>query len=102
MSNENVVGYAGDLLATDAFRLLSDDPSSTLIDVRTRAEWAYVGAPDLTAIGKSVLFLEWQSFPTMQVDSDFAARLGATLGSAAVQPGAPLLFLCARAPPPSP
>ena len=94
MSKENTVGYAGDLLATDAFRLLSDDSAATLVDVRTRAEWAYVGAPDLTSIGKSVLFLEWQNFPTMLADPDFAARLTTMLQAAAVEPGAPLLFLC--------
>ena len=94
MTNDNAVGYAGDLLATDAFQLLTTDASSALIDVRTQAEWTYVGAPDLTAIGKTVLFLEWQSFPAMQVDSGFAARLCAMLASARVELGAPLLVLC--------
>jgi len=94
MPNENAAGYAGDLPATEAFHLLTVDPASMLIDVRTQAEWAYVGAPDLGSIGKSVLFLEWQSFPSMQVDAAFVARLSARLEAAAVRPGAPLLFLC--------
>jgi rhodanese-related sulfurtransferase len=94
MTNANAVGYAGDLLATDAFRLLAADAASALIDVRTQAEWTYVGAPDLTSIGKTVLFVEWQSFPAMEVDPGFAARLSAMLASARVEPGARLLFLC--------
>ncbi len=75
MSSENAAGYAGDVLAAEAYRVLSSDETSVLIDVRTQAEWGYVGVPDLSALGKTPLFLEWQSFPTMQVDPDFAARL---------------------------
>jgi hypothetical protein len=43
MSGQSPVGYAGDILAIDAYALLSTDKLSTLIDVRTQAEWAYVG-----------------------------------------------------------
>ena len=94
MPNENAAGYAGDLPATEAFQMLADDPASVLIDVRTQAEWSFVGAPDLGSIGKTVLFQEWQSFPAMQADPDFAARLMARLTAAGVKPGTPLLFLC--------
>jgi rhodanese-related sulfurtransferase len=94
MSYQNFSGYAGDLLASDAFSLLEGDPSSVLIDVRTKAEWAYVGTPDTQALGKTPLFLEWQSYPSMSVDASFAARLEALLQSAGVERGAPLLFLC--------
>ena len=61
MSGQRPVGYAGDILAVDAYALLSTDKSSMLIDVRTQAEWAYVGTPDLTALDKTPLFLEWQT-----------------------------------------
>lgn len=94
MCKENAVGYAGDLLATDAYELLSTDVDSALVDVRTQAEWAYVGVPDLTSIGKTALFLEWQSFPAMRVDPGFSARLSAMLQDARVTTEAPLLFLC--------
>lgn len=94
MSNENAPGYAGDLSPADAYDLLAADTSSTLIDVRTQAEWAYTGAPDLTALGKTPLFIEWQRFPAMDVDPAFATRLAAMLGAAGVEPGAKLLFLC--------
>jgi rhodanese-related sulfurtransferase len=87
-------GYAGDLLAIDAFTLLQGDARSVLIDVRTQAEWTYVGAPDIRTLGKTPFFLEWQTYPSMEVDAKFAARLDALLKAAGVEPGAPLVFLC--------
>jgi rhodanese-related sulfurtransferase len=94
MSHQNFAGYAGDLLALDAYALLDGDASAVLIDVRTEAEWAYVGTPDLQALGKKPLFLEWQSYPSMAVDADFAFSLEARLHSAGVERGVPLVFLC--------
>ena len=94
MSYQNNAGYAGDLLAVDAYALLEGEASSILIDVRTKAEWAYVGTPDLHALGKTPLFLEWQSYPSMAVDADFAARLEALLRPRGVERGASLVFLC--------
>ncbi len=94
MSYQNFAGYAGDLLALDAHALLEGDASAVLIDVRTKAEWAYVGTPDIRSLGKTPLFLEWQSYPSMAIDADFAAQLEAQLGSAGVERGASLVFLC--------
>jgi rhodanese-related sulfurtransferase len=94
MSYQNFAGYAGDLLATDAYALLEGDASSVLIDVRTEAEWAYVGRPDIRELGKTPFFLEWQSYPSLQVDADFASHLAALLDSAGVERGASLVFLC--------
>ena len=94
MSYQNFAGYAGDLLAIDAYALLERDSASVLIDVRTQAEWTYVGTPGLQTVGKTPLFLEWQSYPSMAVDPNFAARLEAQLQSAGVERGAPLVFLC--------
>ena len=45
------MAYAGDLSPTQAYQLLSDEPEAVLVDVRTRAEWSYVGVPDLSASG---------------------------------------------------
>ena len=94
MSGQRQVGYAGDILAVDAYALLSTDKSSMLIDVRTQAEWAYVGTPDLRALDKTPLFLEWQTYPSMQLDGQFAVHLESMLESAGVERGASLLFLC--------
>jgi rhodanese-related sulfurtransferase len=94
MSFQHAVGYAGDLVSTEAYGLLAHDAASTLIDVRTQAEWTYVGAPDLQILGKAPLFLEWQAFPSMNVDAHFAARLSAMLEAVDVKHGASLVFLC--------
>ncbi len=94
MSYQNFAGYAGDLLAIDAYALLEGNSTSVLVDVRTQAEWAFVGTPDIRALGKTPLFLEWQSYPSMEVDANFAARLEGLLQPPGVERGASLVFLC--------
>jgi rhodanese-related sulfurtransferase len=94
MSYQSGTKYAGDLLSTDAYGILAGDPTSTLVDVRTQAEWAYVGVPDLSSLGKTALFVEWQRFPSMQVDETFVARLSTMLETAGVKRAAPLVFIC--------
>jgi rhodanese-related sulfurtransferase len=94
MSYQNFLGYAGDILAVDAYTLLKGDSTSVLIDVRTQAEWTYVGIPDLQGLDKTPLLLEWQSYPSMAVDGDFAGRLETLLRSEGVEHGASLVFLC--------
>jgi len=86
--------YAGDVSSEAAWELLSTVPEATLVDVRTAAEWAFVGVPDLGALGKEPILAEWQSYPTMAVDPAFAAGLAATLAAGGVGPDAPVLFLC--------
>jgi len=56
---------------------LATRPRSQLIDVRTRAEWTYVGIPDLGSIGKRAILVEWQTFPDQTVD--FFERLTGNL-----------------------
>lgn len=82
--------YAGDITETEAWRRLSEDPSAVLIDVRTPAEWAYVGIPDTSSLGKKVIFIPWLHFPTMELNAQFAEQLEQT-GVAADQQ---LFFIC--------
>lgn len=91
----------GDLLSavteigeTEAWQHLSASASAQLIDVRTAAEWAFVGVVDLTAIGKTPILIEWQRFPDQQVDSDFVHRLSAALRDRGVGEDDQLFFLC--------
>lgn len=81
--------YAGDLDPTAAWRLLADDPSAVLVDVRTRAEWQWVGGADLTELGKPVVGIEWVSS-----DGEPNQRFLDQLGEAGLEPEAPVLFLC--------
>ena len=55
--------YAGDVSPRDAWAALELDPHAVLIDVRTKAEWSYVGTPDLSALDRPVIKIEWQSWP---------------------------------------
>lgn len=82
--------YAGDILPTAAWEILGREPASALIDVRTPAEWAYVGLPDLSPLGKQVLMLPWQVFPTMAVNERFADQLE----EQGLPKDASLVFLC--------
>ena len=45
------MSYAGDLTPQQAWDLLTSDEGAVLVDVRTDAEWRYVGIPDAAAIG---------------------------------------------------
>jgi rhodanese-related sulfurtransferase len=84
-------GYTGDISPTAALRILEQTAAAVLVDVRTTAEWAYVGAPDLRALGKAPVAIEWQMFPSMQINPDFVARLVAHVGE---DRDTPLLMLC--------
>jgi rhodanese-related sulfurtransferase len=70
-------GYAGDVDSPRAWEILESDPAAVLIDVRTAPECRYVGAPDLAPLGKQALFVEWQSYPDLAVNPDFAAEVEA-------------------------
>jgi rhodanese-related sulfurtransferase len=83
-------GYAGDVTPAAAWKILSEDEAAVLIDVRTRAEWNYVGLPDLEKLAKKPALIEWQAFPSMQPNPEFVAALSAVLPDKA----APLLFIC--------
>lgn len=86
--------YAGDVTVGDAWRDLGATADACLIDVRTEAEWAFVGLPVLDAIGKAPLLVSWNEFPSGARVPDFAGRLKAALAEAGVGPDAPLYFLC--------
>ncbi len=82
--------YAGDVTPNEAWEILSSESAATLIDVRTDAEWAYVGGPDLGAIEKQSVLIGWQLFPSMAVNPRFVdevERLG-------LNKDTPILLLC--------
>ena len=83
-------GLAGEIEARDAWKILEQDKDAILIDVRTDAEWAFVGLPDLSPLGKTVVRLSWQAFPDMAVDPAFCDKLE----SLGLPRNAPLLFMC--------
>ena len=84
------MSYAGDVTPAEAWEALSDDPAAVLVDVRTAAEWTYVGLPDLRSLDKDVVLVEWQTYPSGAVTDDFVAQLSA----AGVDEQAHVYFIC--------
>ena len=83
-------GYAGDVAPAIAWKILSELKDAVLIDCRTRAEWNYVGLPDLETLAKKAALIEWQVFPSMQPNPEFVAALSGAMPDK----DAPLLFIC--------
>lgn len=84
-----MAAYAGDVTPQEAWRLLQANPKARLVDVRTMAEWRYVGLPDLTALGQVPVLAEWQGSDGVP-NPAFADQVEA----AGVEPDAPVLLLC--------
>lgn len=80
--------------AEETWSRLKMDRTSLLIDVRTRAEWTFVGVPDLSAVGKQVITIEWQSYPEGQVDPAFISRLQDVVEKVGQGKDTDLFFIC--------
>jgi len=79
---------------SDVWKRLQSDPGSVLIDVRSQSEWTFVGLPDLSTLGKTVLTIEWQTFPDGQINAAFADRLTAELKRLGASENTELFFIC--------
>ena len=84
------MAYAGDVTARQAWEQLSKDRRAVLVDVRTPAEWSYVGAPDLSGLVKTLVKVFWQAYPGMALNPRFAEELGRT----GISKDDSLYFLC--------
>lgn len=78
----------------DAWARLKSDAGSVLIDVRTIAEWTYIGLPDLSSIGKRPVLVEWQGFPDGQLNPAFVERVTEALDPLGANRESELLFIC--------
>ncbi len=84
--------YAGDLTPREAWDLLTAEPGAVLVDVRTRAEWTYVGVPDATPVGRETVLTEWVTYPAGGRNPAFVDDLLAA--GLAPGDGRPIVFLC--------
>lgn len=75
---------------TQVWDAICNDPQAQVVDVRTDAEWTYVGLPDLTDAGKQPLLIPWQIFPSMQVNAGFTDQMK----QAGLTPSHKVYFLC--------
>ena len=79
-----------DVTPLQTWQALAADPAARLVDVRTDAEWTYVGLPELSELNKQVLLIAWQGFPSGALNLRFTQQLGAA-GLAGDQA---LYFIC--------
>lgn len=84
------MSYAGDVTPQDAYAAVTGPERAVLVDVRTRAEWTYVGLPVLPAGCEELRRVEWLSYPDGTVNESFVDELRA----AGITEGQPLYFLC--------
>ncbi|MBT5522003.1 MAG: rhodanese-like domain-containing protein [Rhodospirillales bacterium] len=86
----NDLGYAGDKTPEESWAMLSEISGAVLVDVRTDAEWAFVGTPDLGSLGKNLCLAAWIVYPNMTGNADFVA----TVENHAPDTDAHILFIC--------
>ena len=68
-AREMELPYEGALLPDEALTLLQEAPDAKLVDVRSRAEWDWVGRIP------GAVEIEWQSYPGMRHNPDFTNYL---------------------------
>lgn len=83
-------GYAGNLTVEEAWSLLGRGPDAVLVDIRTQAEWSYVGVPDLSAIDREAVLAQWLLAPSMSENQNFFNELAAQ----GVTPGKAAIIMC--------
>ncbi|NHN84340.1 rhodanese-like domain-containing protein [Acetobacter musti] len=71
------------------WQALQENPEARLIDVRTPAEWLFVGMPDISEVSRTVHAISWQ-LPNGMPNSRFLEELHA----AGLKEGQPLYFIC--------
>jgi rhodanese-related sulfurtransferase len=94
------VGYAGDVTPEQAWAMVSGDERAVLVDVRTAAEWTYVGVPEPSPAGSPLVTVEWKRYPDGAVNPSFVDELRVALSAvdgdtrAGEEHDRPLVFLC--------
>lgn len=96
---EDVSGVGGgvpidSVSVEEAWARLERDGGAVLIDVRTGAEWAFVGVPDLSSIRKRPVLVEWQDLAGNRAHPDFADRAAKALTTIGAGKDSELFFLC--------
>ena len=83
-------GYAGDVTSAEAMEILRNNVDAVLLDVRTDAEWTFVGRPDLSSLGREPVLISWQTFPGMAPNGGFVDAVRRSVLSKDV----PVLVMC--------
>jgi rhodanese-related sulfurtransferase len=82
-ARDNGLPYEGALLPAEAAELMKSHPKAMLVDVRSRAEWDFVGRVP------GAVEIEWKSYPGMAANTRFLEELTAKVPQDAIA-----MFLC--------
>lgn len=93
MGTQDGRSYAGDITPQQAWKLLSDNSDAVLVDVRTDAEWRFVGVPDLSSLGREAVFIQW-STTDGALNNNFVDELRDQMASPESGGERPVVFLC--------
>ncbi|MFN8227375.1 MAG: rhodanese-like domain-containing protein [Mycobacterium sp.] len=84
------MSYAGDITPEQAWTMLEEHSDAVLVDCRTDAEWRFVGTADISALGRDVVYVEWN-----RGDGTHNDGFVDDLIAGGVTPGdRPVIFLC--------
>lgn len=91
-AQNKVVGlnYAGEVSPRCAFNYASAN-KSVIVDVRTAAEWQFVGIPDLSSTLGRLLTLSWKLYPSFDLNPGFIDSL---IAETSLTKDTPLFFMC--------
>ena len=84
----------GDVTPVEAWEMLKGEPKAQLVDVRTTAEWAFVGVPDLTQLNRNVIAIEWSVYPSLARNEQFEALVAEKLKAQGAGANTSIVFLC--------
>ena len=83
--------YAGDKSPKETWDALAKDPKAQLVDVRSDAEFTWVGVPDLAKLGKKPVCIPWKFYaPKAAPNEKFVDQVKASLPDT----DAPIFFIC--------
>ncbi len=74
--------------------MLSENPQAILVDVRSDAEWRFVGVPDLSSLDREVVYVEWATSDGARNDNFLTELRDRIPAAPAGQQERPVIFLC--------
>ena len=84
-------GAPKEVSPAEAYDALKSGAHALLLDVRSAAEWTFVGQP----VGpRGILSVEWQSYPGMGLNPDFLKQATAAIAAAGGDKTTPVFVIC--------